>query len=257
VFITKSTEKILLTLVTRKPYKFMRYQIILDEQILDSFIEFLPGLGKDEVYYLSLMARCDSSQLPSVKDGQIYGSKRLVKKGDIKRCLLEFEVPVGTYQRKGVPIPQECLSPYITINPRSLKKAAKNVAISLTEKLLNGENVDPVDFATTLVHQNIGTKHFVDFDFDLESKPKYQKDIENTFKSLFSKFITLETKGGVHMIVPCKFIKCNNYNYIVGGTTGHSAMHGLDRHGAQGMIPIPGCTQRGFMPTFTIYESNK
>lgn len=235
----------------------MRYQIILDEKILDSFIDFLPELNTDEVYYLSLMARSDNKQLPAVKDGQIYGSKKLVKKKDIKRYLREFEIPIGEYQRKGVPIPQECLSPYITINPRSLKKAAKDVAISLTEKLLNGDNVDPVDFAITSVHKNIGTKHFLDFDFDLESKPKYQKNIEDTFKSLFSKFITLETKGGFHIIVPCKLIKYNNYNYIVGGTTGLSPMIGLDRHGAEGMIPIPGCTQRGFMPTFTIYESNK
>lgn len=228
--------------------KDMRYQIILDEKILDSFIDFLPELGDDEVYYLSLMARCDSNELPSVKDGQIYGTKRLVKKYDIKRCLREFEVPVGTYQRKGVPIPQELLSPYITINPRSLKKAAKFVVVNLTEKLLNGEAVNPVDFSFTAIHKSVGTKHFVDFDFDLDNECNLEYTIYE-FKSRFKQFYILYTKGGIHMIAPSSLIG-KNYSAIL-------AIPGLDQHGSQGMIPIPGCTQRGFMPTFTIYESNK
>lgn len=222
----------------------MRYQIILDEQLLDSFIDFLPELGDDEVYYLSLMARCDSDELPSVKDGQIYGTKRLVKKKDIKRCLREFEVPVGTYQRKGVPISQEFLSPYITINPRSLKKAARFVAVNLTEKLLNGEAVNPVDFSFTAIHKSIGTKHFVDFDFDLRD----EDDIEYTlseFESRFKEFYILYTKGGLHLIVHSSLIG-RNYSEIL-------AIPGLDQHGSHGMIPIPGCTQRGFMPDFRFF----
>lgn len=86
----------------------MRYQIISSEQQVDNFIDFLPDLLDDEVYYISLMARPkDDSSLPKVKDGQIYGSKRVAKKHDIKRILREYEVPVGTYKRKGMDIPQE------------------------------------------------------------------------------------------------------------------------------------------------------
>lgn len=223
----------------------MRYQIILDEQILDSFIDFLPELGDDEVYYLSLMARCDNDELPSVKDGQIYGSKRLVKKKDIKRCLREFEVPIGTYQRKGVPIAQEFLSPYITINPRSLKKAAKVVAVKLTERLFNGETINPVEFSFTAIHKSIGTKHFVDFDFDLDNECNIEYTISE-FKSRFKQFYILRTKGGIHMIVPCSLIG-KNYSEILG-------IPGLDQHGSHGMIPIPGCTQRGFMPDFKAFS---
>ena len=233
----------------------MRYQIILDEEVLDSFIDFLPELHDDEVYYLSLMARCDGDKLPSVKDGQIYGSRRLVKKKDIKRCLREFEVPVGTYERKGVPIPQDCLSPYITINPRSLTKASRSVAVSLTERLLNGDHVNPVDFSLTTVHKSIGTKHFLDFDFDFDHRqpgPHWTDhtlysalSTEDEFRFRFDKFIALRTRGGIHIIVPADSVG-NKYAEII-------CLPFLDEHGSHGMIPIPGCSQRGFMPTFTVH----
>lgn len=215
-----------------------RYQIIADLSKLEEFIEFLPDTTSDEVYFMSLMARCKEATLPKVKNSEIYGTKRAIRKADIVRCLREYEIPTGGYTRQGVEIQQNHLSPYITINPRSLSGAAKKTCLELTSRLITSPNdlINPADFAMRMIHQSMGTKHFIDFDFDNANVTEIHEKLENI---PFLKRKTLITKGGFHLICHSKTVG-SLYNDIV--------KLGCDVHGSSGMVPIPGCYQRGFIP---------
>lgn len=213
-----------------------RYQVIADLQRLQDFIDFLPDEKHDEVYFMSLMARCKSGVLPKVKNSEIYGTKRAVKKNNIIRCLREYEIPIGGYTRDGIEIQQDHLSPYITINPRSLSSASKKVCTELTSRLINDKHdfIDPISFSMRMVHKSIGTKHFLDFDFDgLNITDMYDKITNIPIRKI------LITSGGFHII-------CDSH--AVGSMYNDIVKLGCDVHGAAGMIPIPGCFQRGFIP---------
>lgn len=215
-----------------------RHKIIVSYAELHKFLDLLPEVEEHEQYFMSLMARDKSKTLPSVKDGQIYGSKRACKKADILSVLHSYELPVGSYTRKGVVISDEYLSPYITINTRCSKKAFKLMTTEAVSAGLDGKYKDPVSLAMTCLHRSIGTKHFFDFDFDFDLTSEFEKLIMLAFKS----YNIIYTKGGFHLLVKCKDIgKCDQrlFRHLLGVA---------DQTGSAGMIPIPGCNQRGFTP---------
>lgn len=218
-----------------------RYEVIADLSKLEEFIDFLPETTSDEVYFMSLMARSKDASLPKVKNSEIYGTKRAVKKKDIVRCLREYEIPIGGYARQGVEIQQGHLSPYITINPRSLSQAAKKTCLELTNLLITSPDdlINPADFSMRMIHQSVGTKHFIDFDFDNADVADIHEKLKNIPLPTGK---TLITKGGFHLIYSSKAVG-SRYNDIV--------KLGCDVHGSSGMIPIPGCYQRGFVPYFS------
>jgi hypothetical protein len=106
------------------------YQIIVDEDKLKEFIEWLPELERHETYYCTLFARSKYSNLVKSSDKQqlkSFTSSKLRLLNKIK----QLETKVGTYTNrdrytlKDVSIPQEALSFYISINPRDMIKATK------------------------------------------------------------------------------------------------------------------------------------
>lgn len=232
-----------------------RYKIVQNKQQLDEFIAMLPEEESDEFYYMSLMARCKDGSLPKVKNSEIYGTKKIVKRYGIYRALLEYEIPLGQYFRGNSSIDQSYLSPYITINPRSLKKASRSTCLNLMENLMDSSVfINPLDLAMCEIHKSVGTKNFLDFDFDVPS--------DTAFSDLFRKIQEviratdgiegrkiLSTCGGFHLI--CKASS-------VGPKYGKILELGCDVHGSNTMIPIPGCCQRNFIPTLfdpSIFET--
>ena len=221
----------------------MNHQIIRDLKTLETFLDFLPEPGPNETYYMSLMARSkgSSNALPPVKDGQVYSTKRLAnRKQDIIPILRSYEVPVGCYTRKGVTIQDEHLAPYITINPRCKQKALKEMTLKCVERSIEGQYIDPVDLAMRSIHKSIGEKNFFDFDFDFS----LTDNIYSVIVSAFPKHAIIITKGGFHLIVSKESIaSCDKTKF-------RELRDMADQTGSAGMIPIPGCIQRGFCPLF-------
>lgn len=223
----------------------MKYNIILDEAKLDEFINFLPDIADTEVYYVCLFGRHKyAASFPNTKDsGQL--SRFASRKADLKEKIRRLEAPVGSYSRDGVVAPQEALSVYIGLNPRSLPKANRKLLVELATRIAEGDlNFNPISMATTEIHRATNRKFFVDFDYDNVDPAEYLPKIRDILPA--DAFRVLKTRGGFHLLVLLEKVKGIKANW-------HSALTSLpncDVRGTNTLTPVPGCTQGGFMPHF-------
>lgn len=219
------------------------YKIILDEVQLDKFIEFLPELEEDEVYYLSLFGRHKyaPNEVPNMRDNQL--SKFIARKSEIKEKILRLECPIGSFKRNGEDIPQHAIALYISLNPRNLPKANRNLLVELTKRFSVGQlNFSPISLAISEVHRATGRKFFVSFDYDGISYEDYLQKITEIIPK--NSFRIIRTRGGFHLIVNLKEAIGNNWYQKL------TKLEGCDVKGTNNLIPVPGCIQGGFVPIF-------
>ena len=221
------------------------YKLIFDEEMLETFIAWLPELGATERYYMTLMARRKYCAALNMAD---MTTKRIVcKKEDIFNKIRQLEVPLGSYVTKlGVAVPQEALALYINVNPRSMVVAAKNTAKTLIDLICEDRQIamNPKSIALTEIHKARGTKHFVDIDIDspeltIEDVIKRAQEVLNR-----DAFSIIKTRGGVHIIVETKKAERKDWfrglrDRFVFDVTGDN------------MVPVPGAFQGGHVPVFS------
>lgn len=217
------------------------YKIILDEDELDRFIDFLPELQENEGYYVSLFAR--KKYHPSAQHDK-SNLKRFSAKSKtlLKRKLKQFELEDGSFHnRNGLPVHNDALAAYVAINPRCYKKAQKLLLKSVVDVIFDQTNYkDPSSLGMTCFHKSKSRTVYVDFDFD-----DVEYDINN-FDKIINKdaYRILKTRGGFHLLVdPTKvdstFKKTWHKNI--------KNLAGCDVAG-DSLIPIAGCSQGGYIP---------
>jgi hypothetical protein len=231
----------------------MNYKIITDEKELRNFIDFLPELKENECYYICLFSRakyCKEGGLISSDKQQL---KRVVasKKDHIIDKIRQMECKVGSYKtKKGLPVPQESLALYITINPRCQVKASHLLQKKLLDTSYNrssGFNINAE--AMSALQKSKSRSNFIVFDLDVDKEVlpvwhlhEWIWDIVGYTKALR----ILITRGGYHVLVdPTKVIEHKRktwYNDI-------SKNQYIDQKGDM-MIPVPGTHQGGFTPKF-------
>jgi len=218
----------------------MNYKIIQDEEELLKFISWLPNNTDQQKYYISLMARKKYNPIiPS--DKQCL--KRVVSnKKDILSKLDQMETKLGTYWINTVEVPNDALVVYISINPRDIRKAAFNTAITLMRKIEQGLSPNPKSVALDEI-QKAETRRFVTFDID--SKEEFQKNKYNLVDILgYVGYNYIETNGGYHLIVdPSQCEKKSWYQDLL-------KTFKVDQKGDL-LSAIPGCIQGNFIPRFT------
>lgn len=219
----------------------MTYEIIKDAQLLRDFIEWLPDLQEGEKFYCCLFAR--KKYLPSMRSSDKSQLRRFLS--DKKRLfnkIEQLEVKMGAYQIKGEPAPSESLVLYINPNPRSLEKASFDSIIQLTELLKRkNKNFNPYQEVMSTIQKSVGNKVYLDFDID-------EKDFDlNRLDGVLNRSCLriVQTRGGYHVLVKLEEIephfKKTFYQNMMA--------LGVDQSGDQ-LLPVPGCTQGGFMPRF-------
>jgi hypothetical protein len=167
------------------------------------------------------------------------------------RKIKQLETEIGNYWQGNIPIPQEALALYITVNPRSQEKAAKATLIKLANLVTQPYNAYNVhQEALSETQKACSRKIYFDVDFDLDFGPNGMeaymasapwKDAVN------SEAVTLlRTRGGYHLLIRLdkidESIKTTWYKKV-------SSLPGVDIKG-DGLIPVPGCTQGNFVPYF-------
>jgi hypothetical protein len=222
----------------------MNYEIIKDERLLDEFIGWLPELAAHEMFYLSLFARRKYTTVHLKSDKcQI---KRITSKTDwLKDKIRQLEVSVGAYRQDGLEIPQESLALYITVNPRNMELAAKNLLVTLAQVITHPYNgYNPRSMAMSEIHKACSRKVWLDFDFD-------HNQIEDTLRGAARGINedclrVLKTRGGFHLLVDVNRVE-DRYNKT--WYRHLSALDGVDVKG-DNLIPVVGCTQGEFVPHF-------
>jgi hypothetical protein len=225
----------------------MNYNIIKDADLLREFIAWLPDLGKDETFYVSLLARNKYSR----NEPRIGADKAQLKRFTSDKAFLfdkikQLECEIGAYRQKGEIIPQETLALYINPNPRSLEKAAKATLIRLAELITKPySDYNPQQEAMSEIQKAVGQKKYFDFDFD-------NVDMDSTLAEV-QKHINrdalhiVRTRGGFHVLVELQ--KIEKGEFARSWYQNISALEGCDVRG-DNMLPVVGCTQGEFVPHF-------
>lgn len=220
----------------------MNYQIITDEQALDQFINWLPKLHWEEVYYLQLFGRKKYLAEGIIQSGQNSLARFVCKKDQIKDRIRQLEISLGCYKNREVVLPQECLAMYICPNPRSQKRAAKSLLKKLVDCVtLDYEGYNVHELAITELHKACSRKVYMDFDFDEIPKEMVLTKLPDYINIDAVEF--LQTRGGFHLLVKIDKIADVFRNTWYNDITNL----GADAKGDD-LIPIPGCYQGGFIP---------
>lgn len=185
----------------------MNYQVITDKEALLSFIDWLPELKENEIYYLCLFARnkyCKDVKHISSDKAQLR--RFTAHKKEMFDLIKQLEIELGCYYqvRHNVktPVPQEALALYITVNPRNIKEgcyeAAKHL-ITCVQK--NNRNFKPESEVLSSIHKTLSRKIYFDVDFDI-SKEEMNNTIKEIKTYVNEDCITiLETRGGFHCLI--------------------------------------------------------
>lgn len=217
------------------------YKIVANEDRLRNFIDWLPHLKKDEVFYGVLMARRKYSEIvKNVKSDSEQLARFYSTKEELFDKIKQLEVPLGSYKLKGVVMPNESLVFYINPNPRSLKKAIKACMYDFVSAFAeNKEYFNPLQNVLTNVHREHNKLQIIGFDYDHTEYPS----IIETFVNKESLTVT-KTKGGFHIFVNKSKLdrKYNNSFYNNIGNLPH-----IDITGDFETVAC-GCYQGGFEP---------
>ncbi|MEM9548618.1 MAG: hypothetical protein AAGA77_21710 [Bacteroidota bacterium] len=218
-----------------------KHKLITDEQALDDFISWLPDLGKDEWYFVSILSRkkYDPEMIQTNDQNQIFRAP--LKKEHIKMRLKEFEREVGSLFYKRYPITQKSIVCYINPNPRHMVKANKILLKKLIE-LIDASGFNVIKEARDAVQVAKSKSNFVHLEID-------SKDIDLNLDAIVPKYYWIETRGGYHLLVDSKDVKGDKvwYKKVLDKYAGE-----IDRTGDM-FLPIPGTVQGGFVPRVVRY----
>lgn len=221
------------------------YTIIKDEKLLLEFIEWLPELIINEVFYLALFARKKyCKELQYIKTDKAQCARLESKKDWLVNRIKKLEVPIGTYYVKDTQVPQEALALYISINPRCLYNATKTGLIKFAQLMTQEYNgYNPRVEIMSEIHRSKGRKLFSDFDIDNPDSDVYEKI--NSYLNPES-YKILKTRGGIHVVVEHSKIESKFKNTWYKNL---ASIKGSDVTGDI-LLPVPGCVQGDFVPHF-------
>lgn len=240
----------------------MNYQVIVDPDKLKEFIGWLPELTEDETYYLCLFARSKYCKgIAHVRSDKAQLKRFTSNKSRMYEKIMQLECPIGAYTFREVgskeilAVPQEALALYVTINPRSFKKANTAAVRKLLDLALQPYNgFHPHQEVMSEVQKNKSRTCFVTFDFDIDKTLWPMISTELTIGVNPEAVRIVETRGGFHVIVEPILVHQNYtkswYNNLKALLNKYS--DDKDNCGDV-MLPVPGTYQGGFVPKlFTV-----
>ena len=226
----------------------MNYIIIKDETKLREFIDWLPILKPHEMYYITLFARkkyiigetllkSDKAQLKSLTSNK----EMLFDK------IKQLECEVGSYKTNGVPIPQEALALYISVNPRDMLKATSESLIEFAKLITKPySNYNPHQVVMSKIQTSSSNKIYFDMDFDKVSYGGILKEITDKDIINIDCLYPIQTRGGVHLLIKIGDIKPQ---YVKSWYNNITKIEGCDVN-SDILLPVVGCTQGNFTPHF-------
>jgi hypothetical protein len=230
-------------------------KIIKNKTIVNTFIDtVLPELFSDECVMLSLFAR--KKYLPKNSPVCVNGITQLhrefvYRKKDILKTIHKFELASNIYtDKQGHYIPEDCMTLYVTPNPRSNNRAAINTLHKLIDLMATGEEFKLLSCVRTELHKASSRKVYLDFDIDIKPPDNLLSVLEHIKNFLGdSGIVTVLTKGGAHVLLEldniCPAIKTTFYKNIQQFS---KSLFGEIEIRNDALLPFPGCRQGDFIP---------
>lgn len=219
------------------------YELITDQQEFDKFVEFLPDLQDNEVFFVALLARKKNAAGLIKTNGDPYLVKTVCTKNTLQDTILNLEIPVGRYKHNGIPLPNDAVAIYINPNPRSIAKAIPDLGKKMWD-FQHQKNIDLPREVLSFIQNSSPRRIFTDFDIDDDTADL--KLLRNIFPS-DKCYNIIQTKNGYHIIVDSreleKFPEYTYSSWYIKISNGFK----VDRSGDM-ITPIPGCNQGGFTP---------
>lgn len=223
----------------------MNYKIIADERKLVEFINWLPELKPDETYYCCLFARKKYAPESGLKGDKSQLKRFTSNKQYLFDKIKQLECEVGSYLSNGIVVPQESLALYITPNPRSLTLATRNSLIEFAKRITGSyDGYNPHQLVMSEIQKAASGKRYHDFDFDFVEVEAVKEILKGQINEDALTFV--KTRGGFHLLIDYNKVHLNYrkswYNTV-------SKIEGVDVSG-DGLLPVVGCYQGGFVPYF-------
>ena len=167
-----------------------------------------------------------------------------------------YEIPLDTYkdQRSGIPVPQNAIALYTSINPRNAIHATQSLTNDILENAFANEHkfFSHIDQKFKNKLQKYPVKKYIGIDLDTKDEEIFQKVMKDICEYV-NVYVVIETRGGYHIIIPKRELQRT--------TNGLSAGHFLytrlsEKYDAINKIssdlfsPIPGTYQGGFPVKF-------
>ncbi len=239
--------------------------LIQDKSEFNKFINILPDLKNDEVYFISLSAR---NKYLNDEERKFYGLGRtemfarniIRRKEDFEYVLSKLESSLQFKLTKNKQkIPEKALVVYININPSSMIKAYFNLANEMNKELLdinmalqNGKqpNYSGIHLLDRKLMNCIqiarSRKILIDIDFDVKEDDDSIKDFVIDLSNRGIKYYVLKTKSGYHCLIDLASMKDKKFNLNFEVQKYHKSVclhNGEVIINTNGMIPVPGTLQ--------------
>lgn len=220
------------------------YKIITDEDELNKFIDWLPDCEPHEQYYFTLFSRKKyAPENPACAYDKTQLKRGTATKDRLYYKLRQLECPLGSYTgAKDLPVPQEALAAYISINPRDLYRSHLRGIKALAEQLEKHtpDSIgNPHQEMMNMIQTTRGrTRYHV---FDLDTKEPGAMDTVRNIVNDQCAFI--ETNGGYHAMIPN-----NAVHKIIENRQWYVKIKELADVSGDMLTPIPGTYQGGHTP---------
>ena len=218
------------------------YKIIQDEQKLRDFIDWLPNLEQNEVFFGCLLSRKKYDPTSKVKS-ETQLKRFICKKDHLFNALRQLECPIGSYTSNGEPVAQITLACYFQVNPRDMELSSKHALVRIAElitKPYNGYNVRS-EVESCIQTTPSKNKSYIHFDFDAPIEdilPKIKEFINEDCLTV------VKTRGGFHLLIETKKIDQEKYR-----KTWYQNIISLGVDASKDiLLPMVGCVQSDFVP---------
>jgi RNA-binding protein YhbY len=234
------------------------------------FVQFLPTLKDDEVWFLSLSAR---NKYLTEKERAHYGlgrtemfSRFTARDTDpgIEYVCQKLQATLAYRRTKGgKEIPEKALVTYMNVNPSSTVNGyylfKQEMDSGIRENLqayMNGNQPRMDAFRTmerklmNAIQRSTSRKELVDIDVDTKS-PEVMEYVHRRLAKC--QRATVETVGGYHVLVRREDLRAHSVN--LGEVVGHAqALAGTEvAINKNGMVPLPGTLQAGHLVQFQVH----
>jgi hypothetical protein len=248
--------------------------LIKDQNEFEKFLNILPELEKDEVYFISLSARnkylSKEERLEySLGQTEMFGREIAQSKEKLKDYIIRKLEATLSYKttRNHLPIPEKSLVCYMNVNPSSMVKAymqfqnemnrqVSEIVMSLQKQKL--PNYSFINLQTkellNCIQKSGSRKYFIDIDCDTKNEEVYQY-LFDSFIMHNIEFHTIETKGGYHFLLQKKsFPEKFDLNLIIKTSSIIAQEREVTKIeimiNSNAMVPVPGTMQSDHLVKF-------